>query len=114
MKKKNIKKKSDEDFLQEEFDFSHASQGSIISGKGVKLPVSIRLDSDVIDYFKHKAEALGSKAKYQTLINEALKEYISGLSIQKLLLSDEFVKTLSKGLTKYGGLGKNPPRRRAS
>ena len=92
--------KQEDKFLDEEFDFSRASKGPIVSAKGVKLPVSIRLDSEVIDFFKKQAEEIGGKARYQSLINEALKEYVAGANIKNLLLSDEFIKTLSDNLKK--------------
>jgi uncharacterized protein (DUF4415 family) len=38
----------------------------------VKKPVSIRLDADVLTYFKGKARGGG----YQSLINAALREYV--------------------------------------
>ena len=79
-------------------DFECAEQGASITPQGVKLPVSIRLDGEVIDFFKSQAEASGGKAKYQTLINEALKEYVSGATVREILLSDEFVGQLSKKL----------------
>ena len=92
----------DDKFLEKEFDFSKATKGPIVSGSSVKLPVSIRLDGDVIDYFKDLADKTGGKAKYQTLINEALKEYIAGNNIKQLLLSQEFAEQLASTLKKFG------------
>ena len=57
------KKKHDDDFLNEEFDFSRASVGPVVSAKGVKLPVSILLDTEVINYFKEKAESARPESK---------------------------------------------------
>ncbi len=96
------KDNNSDQFLEEGFDFSKASKGPIVSGSGVKLPVSIRLDGEVIDYFKDKATQLEGKAKYQTLINEALKEYIAGNNIKQLLLSQEFAEQLASTLKKFG------------
>jgi hypothetical protein len=36
------------------------------------------LDEDIIDYFLKEAEASGGAAGYQTLINEALRQYMEG------------------------------------
>ena len=94
------KKKDNDDFLNDEFDFSNATVGPVVSAKGVKLPVSIRLDAEVISYFKEKAGRIGQKAKYQTLINEALKEYIGTESLQSILLSDEFTRSLGEKIKK--------------
>ncbi|MFW7381784.1 MAG: BrnA antitoxin family protein [Oligoflexus sp.] len=93
-------RKTDDELLEEEFDFSRGIRGAIVTSSGIKLPVTIRLDGDVIDFFKDLAEKTGGKAKYQTLINEALKEYIAGANIEKLLLSDEFVDQLSDRIQK--------------
>ncbi len=86
--------------IREEYDFSNATRGRVVAGSGVKLPVTIRLDGQVIDFFKDQAESLEGKAKYQTLINQALKEYIAGVQIQRILLSDEFVSRLSQSLNR--------------
>lgn len=85
---------------EEENKFLNASQGPVVSSNGIKLPVTIRLDGEVIDYFKDRAKKTGGKAKYQTLINEALKEYITATNIRDVLLSDDFVKKLSQGIKK--------------
>ncbi|MCC2666490.1 MAG: hypothetical protein K0S63_406 [Gammaproteobacteria bacterium] len=37
----------------------------------IKKQITIRMDADVLDWFKHTA------GKYQTLINEACKKYIA-------------------------------------
>ncbi|MGD9638278.1 MAG: BrnA antitoxin family protein [Alphaproteobacteria bacterium] len=38
--------------------------------KPIKKPITIRLDADIIEWFKRKNE------KYQTALNDALREYI--------------------------------------
>ena len=86
--------------LREEYDFSDATRGPVVTPSGIKLPVTIRLDGEIVDFFKDQAESVGGKAKYQTLINEALKEYVFGMKIQRFLLSDEFVNRLSQSLNK--------------
>jgi uncharacterized protein (DUF4415 family) len=97
--KKNAKKaKSDEEFLTEDFDFAQGVRGAVINKSGVKFPVSIRLDGEIINFFKDKAEKMGEKAKYQSLINEALREYVTSTTIQDLLLSKEFIRSLGSAL----------------
>jgi len=93
-------RKSDDELLEEEFDFSRGIRGPIVTYTGIKLPVTIRLGGEVIDFFKDRAEKLGGKAKYQTLLNETLKDYIAGANIERLLLSEEFVNQLSDRLQK--------------
>lgn len=43
---------------------------------GGKTRVTIRLDDDVLEWFRKQADAAGG-ANYQTLINTALREYIA-------------------------------------
>lgn len=95
--------------MRDEYDFTDATSGPVVSGSCVKLPVTIRLDGQIIDFFKDQAELLGGKAKYQSLINEALKEYVRGEQIQRILLSDEFVSRLSRSLNR-----KMPPTKKRS
>jgi uncharacterized protein (DUF4415 family) len=45
------------------------------SARNTKIAISIRLDGDILEYFKNCAEKPGS-APYQTLINQVLREYI--------------------------------------
>ncbi len=57
--------------MKDEYDFSKARQGSVLSRTG-KTRITIYLDDDVIDAFRDRSEQLGKG--YQTLINEALRE----------------------------------------
>jgi uncharacterized protein (DUF4415 family) len=52
-------------------DWSNAVRGALY--RPVKLPVTMRLDSDVLAWFKSRGDAKG----YQTRINAALREYIA-------------------------------------
>jgi uncharacterized protein (DUF4415 family) len=64
----------DDDFvMRDEYDFSNAVRARFYKPK--KVSTSLRLDDDVILYFKKKAGE--KKTKYQTLMNNALREYIS-------------------------------------
>jgi len=66
-------KKSEDVFeLSPEYDFSGAVRGRFYNPK--KISTSIRLDDDIILFFKKKASE--SKIGYQTLMNMALREYI--------------------------------------
>lgn len=50
------------------------------AGKGLFRPlkqrVTIRLDADVIEWFKQEARSKGQGRGYQTLINRALRDYM--------------------------------------
>lgn len=60
--------------MKDEYDFSKGKRGALISNKG-KTRITIYLDDDILDQFRSRAEEAGTG--YQTLINEALKEYLS-------------------------------------
>jgi uncharacterized protein (DUF4415 family) len=66
-------KTSDQGFeLKEEYDFSKGVRGRFYQPK--KKTTTIRLDDDLILYFKKKAGE--KKIGYQTLVNAALREYV--------------------------------------
>lgn len=56
-------------------DFSKGKRGSIVPADPNKVRITIRLDADIIKHFKAKVNNAGG-GNYQTLINEALREYI--------------------------------------
>jgi hypothetical protein len=60
--------------MKDEYDFSKGKRGAVIPDKG-KTRITIYLDDSVLDEFRSRAEELGTG--YQTLINEALNEYIA-------------------------------------
>ena len=59
-----------------EYDFSKGRRGAIDPIGPSKTRITIRLDSDILDWFRHEVEAMGG-GNYQTLINRALREYIN-------------------------------------
>ena len=58
--------------MKREYDFSKGVRGRFYRPK--KLSTTIRLDDDLILYFKKKASE--KKVGYQTLLNAALREYV--------------------------------------
>lgn len=56
-------------------DFSKAKRGPVVKTDPNKIRITIRLDADIIEHFKHRVHESGG-GNYQTLINEALREYI--------------------------------------
>ena len=56
-------------------DFSKGKRGEIIKPDPNKARITIRLDRDIIEHFKKQVHAAGG-GNYQTLINEALRDYI--------------------------------------
>ncbi len=60
--------------MKAEYDFSKARRGAIVTEPG-KTRVTIRLDNDVLDWYRKQAEKHGGS--YQTAINAALREQMS-------------------------------------
>jgi uncharacterized protein (DUF4415 family) len=63
-----------------DIDFSKAKRGPVIPLEPGKTKISIRLDTAVIEYFRHQVEQAGS-GNYQTLINDALVAFIGQRSV---------------------------------
>ncbi len=59
--------------MKAEYDFSKGKRGPILSRKG-KTRITIYIDDNILDEFRTKAEAAGKG--YQTMINDALREYL--------------------------------------
>jgi uncharacterized protein (DUF4415 family) len=57
------------------YDFSKARRGAVIPPSGNKVRITIRLDRDIVEWFKSRVEKSGG-GNYQTLLNNALREYI--------------------------------------
>lgn len=56
-------------------DFSKGKRGAIIRADPNKIRITIRLDGDIIEYFKKQVHDAGG-GNYQTSLNDALRTYI--------------------------------------
>jgi uncharacterized protein (DUF4415 family) len=56
-------------------DFSKGKRGAVIPSDPNKVRITIRLDSDIVDYFKNQVMAAGG-GNYQTLMNNALRTHL--------------------------------------
>lgn len=70
--------------MKDEYDFSQGKRGAIDPLPAGKTRITIRLDDDVIMWFRMQAEQAGG-GNYQTAINDALREYIKRQSLEELL-----------------------------
>ena len=61
--------------MKKEYDFSKGKRGAIEPLPAGKTRITIRLDDDVIAWFREQVHLAGG-GNYQTLINYALREYI--------------------------------------
>ena len=62
--------------MKANYDFSEARRGAVVLTSGNKVKITIRLDRDIVEWFKAEVEAAGG-GNYQTLMNDALREYIA-------------------------------------
>ena len=56
-------------------DFSKGKRGAVVKADPNKIRITIRLDGDIIEYFKKQVHDAGG-GNYQTLLNDALRHYI--------------------------------------
>ena len=57
-------------------DFSKGKRGSVVKPDPNKVRITIRLDEDIVAWFKQQVEEAGG-GNYQTLINSALRQFMS-------------------------------------
>ncbi len=72
--------------MKANYDFSKARRGAVVPPSGNKTRITIRLDRDLVEWFKSRAEAQGG-GSYQTMLNDALRAYTEHQdeSLEKLL-----------------------------
>ena len=61
--------------MDAEYDFSQGKRGAIDPISAGKTRITIRLDDEVLDWFRAQVHAAGG-GNYQSLINEALCQHI--------------------------------------
>ena len=62
--------------MKKEYNFSKGKRGAVVPAPKGKTRITIRIDDDVLDWFRGEVEAAGG-GNYQTLINQALREYLN-------------------------------------
>lgn len=60
--------------MKKEYNFKNAKKGQVVPTKG-KTRITIYLDTDILENFRERADKEGYG--YQTMINDALREYLS-------------------------------------
>ena len=61
--------------MKKEYNFKKGKRGAVIPVPKGKTRITIRIDDDILDWFRGEVEAAGG-GNYQTLINQALREYL--------------------------------------
>ena len=62
--------------MKDEYDFTKGKRGAIETTPPGKTRITIRLDDEVLQWFRDQVDGAGG-GSYQTLINGALREYIT-------------------------------------
>lgn len=62
--------------MKKEYDFRGGTRGPVVPVPKGKTRITIRLDDDVIAWFKRQVNQAGG-GSYQTLINAALRQHIA-------------------------------------
>jgi uncharacterized protein (DUF4415 family) len=70
--------------MKDEYDFSQGKRGAIDPVPAGKTRITIRLDDEIITWFRQQADQSGG-GNYQTAINQALRDYIDQHSLEELL-----------------------------
>lgn len=65
--------------MKDHYDFTHGKRGAVIPPPPNKVQISIRLDPDILDWFRNQVKGGGS---YQALINQALRDHIEGKDLR--------------------------------
>jgi uncharacterized protein (DUF4415 family) len=61
--------------MKKQYNFSEAKRGAVIKVPRGKSRITIRLDDEVLDWFRKQVDDAGG-GSYQNLINHALRAYI--------------------------------------
>ncbi len=62
--------------MKKEYNFKKGKRGAVVPAPKGKTRITIRIDDDILDWFRGEVEAAGG-GNYQTLINQALREYLN-------------------------------------
>ena len=85
--------------MKAKYNFSKGKRGAVLPSSDTKVRITIRLDRDIVDWFRSKVEDQGG-GNYQTLINNALREYtnLKDSDLEKTVrkVIREELKTLAK------------------
>jgi uncharacterized protein (DUF4415 family) len=61
--------------MKREYDLSKEKRGPVVPLPPEKVRLTIRLDRDIVDHFRDLVRK-AHRGNYQTLINDALREYL--------------------------------------
>ena len=56
-------------------NFENARQGAVVPAPPGKTRITIRIDTDILDWFREQVHQAGG-GNYQTLVNDALRDHV--------------------------------------
>ena len=84
--------------MNKEYNFGKGKRGPVIKIPKGKTRITIRLDDDILDWFRNQVHSAGG-GNYQTLINKALRDYINS---KKESLDETLRHVIREELSAYG------------
>ena len=63
--------------MKTRYSFKGGKGGPVVDVPSGKTRITMRLDNDIVEWFRQRAHSAGG-GNYQTMINQALREYILG------------------------------------
>jgi BrnA antitoxin of type II toxin-antitoxin system len=91
--------------MRKEYDFSKGKRGPVIPTPPGKTRITIRLDDDVLAWFRAQVHEAGG-GNYQTLMNRALREFMTSRPER---LEDTLRRVLREERAKYERVGSVGP-----
>jgi uncharacterized protein (DUF4415 family) len=67
--------------MKREYDLRKGKRGAVVPLPPEKVRITIRLDRDIVDHFRDQVRKAHRGNRYQTLINDALRDYLRRPSI---------------------------------
>jgi len=92
--------------MKKEYDFSKGRRGSVVPVPPGKLRITIRIDRDVLEWFKAKVDAAGG-GNYQTMMNDALRQVMTG---ERQPLEASLRRVMREELAAYGKPSRSKPK----
>ena len=89
--------------MKKQYDFSKGKRGPVIKIPKGKTRITIRLDDDILDWFRRQVHTAGG-GNYQTLINMALREYMNS---KRQSLEETLRHVIREELVSYGKKSKS-------
>ncbi len=83
--------------MKREYDFGKGKRGAVVPTPPGKTRITIRIDDDVLDWFRAQVHAAGG-GNYQSLINSSLRQ---SMVSRREPLEDTLRRVLREELTPY-------------